>query len=404
LLAGEAEALQISSTIRDRHLPYGTIIDPVYNTWDGDRIVSYSRCGDSAIWTGHWLAAESYRYAVTRSPEALDNVRVAIDGIRKLLEVTGTGVLARCAFPSDSPYASDMIGEERHHGNYGGYVDRQQWTWIGNTSRDQYMGVFFGLTVAYNLVDDDSVKGSVNYLATRALNFLRDRAWTVIMPDNRLSTTFLHRVDQRLAMLKLGRKTNPSKFAWDYRVESAILSPQTILIAALETKDDHTSYFKFNLDHITFYSLLTGGDNSWVRANYGKAFDILRNTTDNHGNAFFNMIERAIEGSDRESRESATRRMLEEWLQRGRRDLYIDLRDKYLSCLEADRACDPLPIIERVNTDFLWQRSPFLLYGGGEGRIETAGIDYILPYWMARYHGVLPAPEAAAEADYAAAP
>jgi hypothetical protein len=43
----------------------------------------------------------------------------------------------------------------------------------------------------------------------------------------------------------------------------------------------------------------------------------------------------------------------------------------------------------QVRTDFLWQRSPFLLFGGGEGLIEGPGIDYILPYWMARYYGVL---------------
>jgi hypothetical protein len=30
--------------------------------------------------------------------------------------------------------------------------------------------------------------------------------------------------------------------------------------------------------------------------------------------------------------------------------------------------------------------------GGGSGIIENAGIDYILPYWMARYHRVLHPP------------
>jgi hypothetical protein len=298
-------------------------------------------------------------------------------------------LLARCAFPTDSVYAPDMMGEERHHGIYIGNVDGQQWTWIGNTSRDQYMGVFFGLTVAYSLIDDSNIKGSVNFLATRALNFLRDRAWLVVMPGNRISTTFLGRADQRLALLKLGRRTNPSKFAWDYKIESAIVAPETIAIAGFETLDDHNAYFKFNLEHITYYCLLTGGDNSWVRLNYGKAFDLIRKTTDDHGNAFFNMIERAIDESHNETREAATRQMLDDWLKRPRRDLYIDLRDKYLSCKEADRACEPLPVTERVNTDFLWQRSPFLLYGGAEGRIETPGIDYILPYWMGRYYGVL---------------
>jgi hypothetical protein len=48
-----------------------------------------------------------------------------------------------------------------------------------------------------------------------------------------------------------------------------------------------------------------------------------------------------------------------------------------------------IPVNERVNTDFLWQRSPFLLRGGGDGTVETAAIDYLLAYWMGRYYGVL---------------
>src|SRR5206468_1632511 len=33
--------------------------------------------------------------------------------------------------------------------------------------------------------------------------------------------------------------------------------------------------------------------------------------------------------------------------------------------------------------------SPYQLAGGGDGFIEMPGIDYILPYWMARYYGVI---------------
>ena len=38
----------------------------------------------------------------------------------------------------------------------------------------------------------------------------------------------------------------------------------------------------------------------------------------------------------------------------------------------------------------MWEESPFQLSGGGSRIIETAGVDYILPYWMARYYGVIP--------------
>src|SRR5512132_67499 len=92
LHAAEADALAISANIQAKHLPYGTIIDPMYAAPDSDQIVNYTRCGDSAIWTGHYLAAESYRYAVTKSPDALAAVRNAIQGINMLLNVTGNNL------------------------------------------------------------------------------------------------------------------------------------------------------------------------------------------------------------------------------------------------------------------------------------------------------------------------
>src|SRR5258708_39669545 len=78
--ASEPDALAISPNIQARHLPYGAIINPVFAAPDSDQIVSYTRCGDSAIWTGHYLAAEAFRYKVTGSADALANVKAAIAG------------------------------------------------------------------------------------------------------------------------------------------------------------------------------------------------------------------------------------------------------------------------------------------------------------------------------------
>jgi hypothetical protein len=101
------------------------------------------------------------------------------------------------------------------------------------------------------------------------------------------------------------------------------------------------------------------------------------------------MIERAINGPD-PARDAAIEKYLKLWLQRPRRDYYVDLSAKYQACGD-NRACRVIPIDERVNTDFLWQRSPFLLRGNAidDGTRETPAIDYLLPYWMGRYYGVL---------------
>jgi len=77
------------------------------------------------------------------------------------------------------------------------------------------------------------------------------------------------------------------------------------------------------------------------------------------------------------------------WLRRPQRDGRVDWKGVYPACGSEDRACAPLRVEDRVRTDFLWQRSPFLPVGGGYGTIEGAGLDYLLPYWMARYYEVL---------------
>src|SRR5213593_4136920 len=87
LCAAEADALAISINIQQRHLPFGGILDPIFAAPDSDQIIGYTRCGDSAIWTGHYLAAEAFRYKVTRSADALANVVKAERGLRSLVDV-----------------------------------------------------------------------------------------------------------------------------------------------------------------------------------------------------------------------------------------------------------------------------------------------------------------------------
>src|SRR5262245_36691679 len=239
-VASENDAILISKNIRDRHMPFGIVVDPIYASPDSDEIVSYTHCGDAAIWTGHYLAAEAFRYNVTHDPDALDNVKAALGGITSLLNVTGTNLLARCLIPIDSPHAQGIIQEEAHndvflnttHGFY----------WIGNTSRDQYSGVFFGLGVAYDLVDDSQVKGTIAPLVTLLLDFLRGHNWFVTMPNGAVSTTFVGRPDQQLSLLQIGRRVNPGRFSSAYDLYRFFLSPQVIAPISFEVLSDD-SYF-----------------------------------------------------------------------------------------------------------------------------------------------------------------
>src|SRR5262249_13084285 len=152
----------------------------------------------------------------------------------------------------------------------------------------------------------------------------------------------------------------------------------------IETFSDG-SYFKFNLDFINFYNLIrleTGNRKSA----YQDAYDLVRSHTASHQNAFFDVIDRGLKGPNA-TRDAEIVALLDGWLHRPRRDSYVDLSGKVKVC--GDQACNPVPVSMRPPSDFLWQRTPFLLAAGGSGTVESAGIDYILPYWMARYYGVI---------------
>jgi uncharacterized protein (TIGR03437 family) len=381
--ATEADALAISANIQAAHMPYGTILNPIFAAPDSEQIVGYTRCGDSAIWTGHYLAAEAFRYNVTQSPDALNNVKGAIAGIKAMTDVTGTNLLARCLVPSNSPYAGGIQSEESANGIYtnssAGYF------WVGNTSRDQYLGVIFGLGVAYDLVSDSGVQSSISQLATRLIDFLQSKGWTVVMPNGSISTTFTIRPDEILTLLQVGRHVNPSAFSTTYDTQRILLAAEVAFPISFDALSD-SSYFKFNLDYISFYNLIRL-ESSSAKSIYQAAYAVLRNSTAGDQNAFFDIIDRGLNGANA-ARDVETVGFLNEWLQRPRRDPTVNLNGVVPVC--GSQACQPIPVVLRPPDDFLWQESPYQLAGGGSGIIETAGIDYILPYWMARYYGVAP--------------
>ncbi|HVE80451.1 MAG TPA: hypothetical protein VNA89_16420 [Gemmatimonadaceae bacterium] len=105
------------------------------------------------------------------------------------------------------------------------------------------------------------------------------------------------------------------------------------------------------------------------RASYLLAWQTLRgpDCTGTHVNAHFNMLDYGVRGVD-PVRDAETRQALADWLDRPRRDDAVDLSAKYPPACGADRACTVIPVGERPNTDFLWQRSPYPVRAGATER------------------------------------
>jgi len=112
----------------------------------------------------------------------------------------------------------------------------------------------------------------------------------------------------------------------------------------------------------------------------------VRDHTVSHQNAFFDIVDAALAGANA-SRDAEIRSLLDQWLQRPKRETYVDLSHTVPVC--GSEACQPIPVPLRPTAEFLWQIDPFQLTGGDDGTIEGSGVDYILPYWMGRYYGVI---------------
>ena len=349
--ASDADALAIEANIQARHLPFGSILNPIFTAASSNQIMGYTRCGDSAIWTGHYLAAEAFRYNVTQTADALANVKLAIAGIQAMVNATGTNLLARCVVPLNSPFAAGIQSEESANGIHTNSSAGN--FWVGNTSRDEYVGVIFGLGVAYDMVSDSGVKSSISQLVTQIVDFVQGNAWNVVMPDGSISTTFLVAPHEILAMLQVGRHVNSGHFSTAYDIQEVVLAATIAAPIAVDIASDD-SYFKFNLDSITFYNLIRLESGS-VNTIYRAAYSLLRAHTASQQNAFFDIIDRGLNGSNG-GRDSETVALLDAWLLRPVRDNSVNLTGVVPVC--GSQACQPVPVALRPPATSFGRRLP----------------------------------------------
>jgi hypothetical protein len=149
--------------LRDNGMPAGQVTYMEYATSDLTTIAGYSDQGDSAIFTGTYLAAEALRYKATQSPDALANVTAIVQTLHTLWNVAGSGspgYLARFAAPttSSATLLDSSFSSSDPYDHFSASYAGQTYDWKGHVSRDQYQGVVLGYSVAYDVLTDETVR------------------------------------------------------------------------------------------------------------------------------------------------------------------------------------------------------------------------------------------------------
>jgi hypothetical protein len=122
--------------------------------------------GDSAIWTGTYLAAEALRLMATGAPVARDNVRELVETLHLWFNVSGDpGMLARFATPASASLPYEIGDLDCSHTRVHCGVDYQgkSYDYVGHISRDQYQGVMLGYALAYQALgpEDEAIRSLI---------------------------------------------------------------------------------------------------------------------------------------------------------------------------------------------------------------------------------------------------
>jgi len=142
-------------------MPFGGVSDAHYETEEHKKILRYDGVGDSAIWTGTYLTAESIRYMVDGSIAARENIIDLVNTLHLFFNVAGTpGLLSRYAY--ESQYRSDMgvklFGNPLCESDSifcDILYDGKMYDYKGHISRDQYQGILMGYSFAYDALGEE---------------------------------------------------------------------------------------------------------------------------------------------------------------------------------------------------------------------------------------------------------
>ncbi len=115
-------------------------------------VVGLGGLGDSAIWTGTYLAAEAQRLRATGAADARANVISLVETLHLWFNVSGhPGLLARYVAPAGGGHPVQLFDLDcaavRAHCDV--TYDGASYDYLGHISRDQYQGVMLGYALAY---------------------------------------------------------------------------------------------------------------------------------------------------------------------------------------------------------------------------------------------------------------
>ena len=404
-LADKAE--HFDKLTRTRHIRYGFNSDFAMSEPGDLSTGTLIDTDNDGLWTAMYLGGELFRYAVTKSDEALRNCYEAFEAMERLTQITPMEGFPARSFERAGYQVAD---QSRWH-----VGQDEQWAWKGTTSSDEIVGHFFVYAILAELAPDESWRKRAVTLIDDIMSHIVRNNWYLIDLDGKPTqwgrwhpeyvNSFPRQVgDRRLNSAEIvaflqttyhftGKELYKEK-AFELLEDHGYLDNIMIPIGELGRVQgiDLTTEWNHSDDELAFLSywnLYRYAFTPQLREQYRRAIREHWEIERPEKNALWNFIYAATGAEEFDLDESIwTLREFPldtvSWTVRNshRRDLeFLDanFREQSTSAV--------LPPDERPMSKH--NGNAFRLDGGDGGRQEFSGDIYLLPYWMGRYLGVI---------------
>lgn len=273
-----------------------------------DENESYVGTSDNdGLWTGLYLVGLCYEYAVTKDEKILEMARRSLKAMIKLTTITGKeGFTARAIRYSD----------EEH---FGEYKTNPEWRlipdgtveWLGETSSDEMTGHFFAYSTFYDLCANEEEKAEIREVVRKIMDHIIENDYRLIDIDGKPTTwanwnpndlnndhKWIYEKGTNslefLAFLKVAQRMTGDKKYGDVFDEFANKYHYGMNIMQYRIPDGHLLHIDDQLDFINIMTFMRNVDDSSIRALAKMGLTHHWNDERVERNAWFNVIYGAI--------------------------------------------------------------------------------------------------------------
>ena len=398
----EEKAARFEYRVRKRHQRLDGYVTSSRLSKAGDLSTNVPRPSDNdGLWTSMYLGAQCFRFAVTKEEPARTFAQQAFAALERLEAVTTIP-----GFPTKAIIRPDDPHQHQTRVPWLPSADGQ-WLWKADCSSDEIVGHFFGYALYYDLVAGPQERDRVAELVTRIMDHIIDNGYYLIGPDGKPTQWGVWAPEMLNGPWKSQQGLNSLEILSHLRAAYHITGNDRYLGAYHELIErhhyaentrrqkidvpGHVNHSDDELAFLSYYPLLTYEDDPELRAIYLDSLEHNWQIERPERNPLWNIIYGVLTGNECDL-DAAVRTLREipmdliDWDvdNSARLDLELDAESGRFGELQSVEVLpyDELPIAK-------WNSNPYRVVGGGGGYGEDDGTYYLLPYWMARYHGLI---------------